>query len=280
MEEDCEYKDSDYKKTEPVKFCAKVTKWTFILYNLSLLLCGTVTLGLGVWTLSQKWYYLYLVQDTVYKMMIITLVVTGTATAGLGCLGLLARSKTLLTLYTVLTLLGFMMEAFIGLLSYIYQERVSTAWSDLVDPSFTLLYHSDPMIQRAVDAVQQQLLCCGQLIFTEWRDSAWALSSASSLVPDSCCKTPSPGCGERDHPSNIPYTGCAHKLTEELEKDLSLNTTISFGVCLLLVIGVVVTTCHLGGDTRVKRRPETRHQRAEMIMIRGVWRSKPALESH
>ena len=37
-------------------------------------------------------------QDTVYKMMIIMLVVTGTMTAGLGCLGLLARSKTLLTL--------------------------------------------------------------------------------------------------------------------------------------------------------------------------------------
>ena len=51
-------------------------------------------------------------------------------------------------------------------------------------------------------------------------------------------------------------------------------------VCLLLVIGVVVTTCHLGGDTRDKRRPETRQQRAEMIMIKGYWRSKPALESH
>ena len=88
---------------------------------------------------------------------------------------------------------------------------MTSAWPKLVDPSFTLLYHSDPMIQRAVDAVQQQLHCCGQLIFTEWRDSAWALTSPSSLVPDSCCKTQSPGCGERDHPSNIPYTGCAHK---------------------------------------------------------------------
>ena len=97
-----------------------------------------MTLGLGIWTLSQKWYYLYLVQDTLYKVMIVMLAVTGTMTAGLGCLGLLARSKTLLTLvrlnlktllrsllvslqYTVLILLGFMMEAFIGLLSYIYQ---------------------------------------------------------------------------------------------------------------------------------------------------------------
>ena len=28
-------------------------------------------------------------------------------------------------------------------------------------------------------------------------------------VPDSCCKSPSPGCGARDHPSNIAYTGCS-----------------------------------------------------------------------
>ena len=77
-----------------------------------------MTLGLGIWTLSQKWYYFYLVQDTVYKVvtslftnpnvlsrhsnipqiMIVTVVVTGTMIGGLGCLGVLARSKPLLTL--------------------------------------------------------------------------------------------------------------------------------------------------------------------------------------
>ena len=80
------------------------------------------------------------------------------------------------------------------------------------------------------------------------------------------------------------------RLTEELEKELSLNTTTSFGVkifkislwlttppmcqvCLLLVLGVVVTTCHLGGDTGGRRDfRETR--RVEMIMIQGYWRSK------
>ena len=35
MEEDCAYIDADYNKTEPVKFCAKVTKSTLILYNIS-----------------------------------------------------------------------------------------------------------------------------------------------------------------------------------------------------------------------------------------------------
>ena len=45
--------------------------------------------------------------------------------------------------------------------------------------------------------------------------------------------------------------------------------------CLLLVLGVVVTTCHLGGDSGDKRRVDTRHQRAEMVMVKGYWRSKP-----
>ena len=83
-----------------------------------------------------------------------------------------------------------------------------------------------------------------------------------------------------------------YRLSGELEKDLSLNTTISFvvskiclctknklrwmfQVCLLLVMGVMVTSCHLGGAPRDKRRLEARHQRAEMIMIKGYWRSKP-----
>ena len=66
--------------------------------------------------------------------------------------------------------------------------------------------------------MQEELRCCGLLIFSEWRDSAWALARSGSLVPDSCCKTRSPGCGQRDHPSNIPYTGCAHRSVKEMYK--------------------------------------------------------------
>ena len=29
---------------------------------------GAVILGLGVWTLSQKWYYLYLIQHRLYQV--------------------------------------------------------------------------------------------------------------------------------------------------------------------------------------------------------------------
>ena len=44
---------------------------------------------------------------------------------------------------------------------------------------------------------------------------------------------------------------------------------------MLLVLGVVVTTCHLGRDSGDKRRVDIRQQRAEMVMVKGYWRSKP-----
>uniref|UniRef100_A0AAV2M2M9 Solute carrier family 41 member n=1 Tax=Knipowitschia caucasica TaxID=637954 RepID=A0AAV2M2M9_KNICA len=50
-----------------------------------------------------------------------------------------------------------------------------------------------------------QFKCCGSNSSSDWAASEWIRSQAGQgrLVPDSCCKTPTPMCGERDHPSNI-----------------------------------------------------------------------------
>jgi hypothetical protein len=62
-------------------------------------------------------------------------------------------------------------------------------------------------------------------------------------VPDSCCKTESPGCGTRDHPSNIPYTGCRHRFSDQLTQHLLLLGLVSLGLAMLQVIGVILTSC-------------------------------------
>lgn len=55
-----------------------------------------------------------------------------------------------------------------------------------------------------------QFKCCGALRFEDWVVSEWHkdenVLENGSLVPDSCCKTPTLLCGRRDHPSNIHYT--------------------------------------------------------------------------
>ena len=50
-----------------------------------------------------------------------------------------------------------------------------------------------------------QFHCCGSNNSQDWRDSEWIRSGQAGgrVVPDSCCKTVVPGCGQRDHASNI-----------------------------------------------------------------------------
>ena len=74
---------------------------------------------------------------------------------------------------------------------------------------------------------------------SEWR----AGRDSRVKVPDSCCKTVSEGCGARDHPSNIPYTGCIHRFAEQLTQHLLLLGLVSLGLALLQVIGVILTSC-------------------------------------
>ncbi|MEQ2246276.1 hypothetical protein ILYODFUR_036767, partial [Ilyodon furcidens] len=60
-------------------------------------------------------------------------------------------------------------------------------------------------ITSAVDRLQQDFKCCGSNHSQDWMLSVYIRSeqSGNRVVPDSCCKTITPACGRRDHPSNI-----------------------------------------------------------------------------
>ena len=51
-----------------------------------------------------------------------------------------------------------------------------------------------------------QFHCCGADGadgFRDWAHSTWQEAETSNIVPDSCCISPSEGCGSSSHPSNI-----------------------------------------------------------------------------
>lgn len=50
-----------------------------------------------------------------------------------------------------------------------------------------------------------QFKCCGSNNSHDWMVSVYISSKQAEdrVVPDSCCKTITPHCGKRDHPSNI-----------------------------------------------------------------------------
>lgn len=50
-----------------------------------------------------------------------------------------------------------------------------------------------------------QFKCCGSNHSHDWMASVYISTGPAEgrVVPDSCCKTITPRCGKRDHPSNI-----------------------------------------------------------------------------
>ena len=60
-------------------------------------------------------------------------------------------------------------------------------------------------ISFVVFPVSSQHKCCGDVRYFSWNITSWRqLPENTNLsVPDSCCKTMTPSCGRRDHPSNI-----------------------------------------------------------------------------
>lgn len=95
-----------------------------------------------------------------------------------------------------------------------------------------------------------QYKCCGAQLYDEWRRSAWMKSKdrdKRSKVPDSCCKTPgdvpSSGapCGSSDHPSNIPHTGCYHRLLDELRRQLEVLGAVGLGLSVIQVFGMLLS---------------------------------------
>jgi len=221
---------------------ASCLKYTLCVYNFIFLLSGCTVCGLGLWTILEKGDFIQLLSNGTYQATTWLLVSTGVLsvlTALLGYTAIALENRCLLASYTILLVLVFMFESVIGLLAYVYQEQLEPDLSSSLVATFILGYREG----GAVDRLQEQHECCGVQTFSDWSGSPWQLEHRDMKVPDSCCKTVSPGCGWRDHPSNIQYTGCMHRFTQELSLHLRLLGSVSLAIALLQVVGVLLTSC-------------------------------------
>jgi len=237
----------DDKKNKDEKCCSYTClRYSLCVYNFIFLLSGCVICGLGVWTLLEKSIFIQLLTNFTYKVAVWLLISTGLLSVLTSLLGYSAvawQSRGLLALYTLLLVVVFMFESVIGLLCYVYQDQIEPDLHSSLPSTFINTYGSSEENTRAVDKIQQQYACCGSSSYKDWMGSPWQLENAKMRVPDSCCKTVTEGCGMRDHPSNIPYTGCIHRFGSELTLHLFLLGSISFGIAILQVPGILLTSC-------------------------------------
>ncbi|MBN3317035.1 CD151 protein, partial [Atractosteus spatula] len=242
----------DERKETCGTICLKYLLFTF---NFLFWLAGGAVMAVGVWTLVEKSDYISLLSSSIYAASAYILVIAGAivmVTGILGCCATFKEQRRLLRVYFVLLLCIFLLEILAGILAYIYYQQLNEELKQNLKETMVQRYQQpgEDRVTSAVDKLQQEFKCCGSNRSSDWQDSRWIRSSDSEgrMVPDSCCKTITPLCGKRNHPSNIylvePLTGgCISKLEKFILDHLRIIGAVGIGIACVQVVGMVFTCC-------------------------------------
>ncbi|RXM36203.1 CD151 antigen [Acipenser ruthenus] len=219
----------DEKKETCGTICLKYLLFSF---NFFFWLAGGAVMAVGVWTLVEKSDYISLLSSGIYAATAYILVIAGA-----------------IVMYFVLLLCIFLLEILAGILAYIYYQQLNDELKQNLRETMTSKYKrvGEERVTEAVNKLQQEFKCCGSNNSRDWQDSEWVRTPEAEgrKVPDSCCKTITPQCGKRDHPSNIYKVegGCITKLENFILEHLRIIGAVGIGIACVQIIGMIFTCC-------------------------------------
>ncbi|XP_061768184.1 LOW QUALITY PROTEIN: tetraspanin-11 [Nerophis ophidion] len=232
-------------------------KYLLFVFNSLFWVGGAAVFGVGVWTLVEKSEFLSLLASSTLAVSAYILILSGglvVVTGFLGCCAVVREQRSCLSTYFFCLLLIFLIELVAGVLAYVYYQRLSEELKQHLKQHLKQTMtdnYAQPgkeAITLAVDKLQQDFKCCGSDNYQDWTTSVYITSKhARRMVPDSCCKSMTPDCGIRDHPSNIYNTegGCITKLEQFLADHLLVIGAVGIGVACLQLAGAVLTACFI-----------------------------------
>ena len=253
-------KEEAYKKSSSGPCNVSCLRFMLIACNFFFILGGAGAVVIGVWSLISKMQYVALLGSVYFNLIVYLLIVAGLlvlVTGVIGCVGAIRKNRSLLMAYFVLLIIIFAAEIIAGILGFVYHESIHDELVTGLRSNLNKNYNqtNQEALTRAVDQMQQDFKCCGVEMYSDWKNSTFIKQSqrrdeVSLKTPTSCCKSPSPRCSIRDHPSNIYRVlgnndlGCLARLEKYL-KDHLFILAITGVVVAILEIMVIVFSCFL-----------------------------------
>jgi len=224
-------------------------------FNFVFILGGCGALGIGIWTMVMKMQYAAVLGSAFYNLIVYLLIGAGLLvliTGILGCVGAIQKNASLLTWYFILLVIIFLAECIAGILAFVYHQSIEAELAKGLQANLNKNYNQTghESLTTAVDDMQQDFQCCGVHSYEDWQASTFIKQNKDGLkTPESCCKTPSPLCSKRDHPSNIyrvlgsESMGCLTKLVLYLQDHLFILAITGIAVACLEILVMIFACC-------------------------------------
>ncbi|XP_064605135.1 tetraspanin-15-like [Liolophura sinensis] len=255
--------NSDSKpRSHPRKpLCACTTyslnKLFLFIYAFLFLIIGLILLVVGIWAETERRQYRYLNNQLSAPVALLIFVGLFIAVNSLfGVLGTLKENVTLLKLFLVLTVLAFLAQVVIGILGFVFRERIPA----LTKHGFLFAiedYTSSDNIRLSVDRLQMGLECCGLESYKDYEENAdFACGSGkpeACSVPQSCCRPAEDGtrdvnCGVaiRYNVSSVKieerifYRGCISTFKTWIVEHLDVVGAVALGFAIPQIFGILL----------------------------------------
>ncbi|EDO47698.1 predicted protein, partial [Nematostella vectensis] len=198
---------------------------------------GIAILAVGIWVITSRSQYNSLLSNDNYVTVPGLMIAAGCLViivCVVGCVAVIKENRFILVSYLIMLVLIFILEIATGVVAVIYRSEVSKISYELEVGIRGKMnrYGFTDAVTKAIDDLQKEFKCCGDRGMDSWNNTSWKQSeiSGNNSVPDSCCKSPSPGCGIRLHPNNIQEFGCISKLEKFFLDNLAILVGVAFGL--------------------------------------------------
>lgn len=165
-----------------------------------------------------------------------------------------ANSTVVLCFYIFILLFLFTIQLVIGLLSVltVSPDHVFISTHNAANDDFLVSVRESVdipnlLVNRAeeIEPLYGAFHCCGWIYYDDYEYLTNPNERNKSVaVPDSCCKTYMPNCGQRKHPNNIYYDGCWSKFGSEMRDYVLMLGWTALGFAVIELIGLMFAACH------------------------------------
>ncbi|EDO47592.1 predicted protein [Nematostella vectensis] len=233
---------------------ANCIKYMVFLFNFIFFLGGVGLMGVGIYVQLKIGDYVEL-QSVKYITGSIIIIAVGAFIALVsffGCCGAIKEHRCLLATFFALLFIILAVEITGTALGYVYRNKVEEQLGkDMNDTIVSYGEKGKEGITDAYDAIQKKEKCCGINGFKDWQRSYYTKGN-HSIVPDSCCKTVSKGCGINFKENDIYTKGCFDTVKTLLKDNLIIIGGIGIGVAVIQILAMIfamVLVCKIGAQS-------------------------------
>jgi len=231
--------------------CGPLTvKYLVFIFNFIFFLSGVTLIAVG--GVAQVFFSQYIeFFDGKFDTPAIGLIILGSiilVVAFFGCCGAKKENVCMLRTFSFLMVAIVVCEIAAGITVAVLRSDIEVLVKKNMNETMTKYGDDKSIVTKTWDDLQTKYTCCGTNDYSDWENTPFGQNTTIMGVPDSCCKTESPGCGHNVFPNNqtinnIYTAGCYSALVASAASNLGAIIAGAVVLALLQLVGIWMSHC-------------------------------------